>query len=105
MAITTSPPAAAARPKRYSQARRRETIEGILYLSPWIVGFTLFVAGPLVASIYLSFAKYNVLSPAKFVGFNNFIYAFTKDALFIASIGRTFYYALLLVPLGLILSL
>jgi multiple sugar transport system permease protein len=85
--------------------RRRETIEGILYLSPWIVGFVFFVAGPLIASIYLSFTKYNVLRPAKFIGLTNYIYAFTKDDLFVSSIWRTFYYALLLVPLGLILSL
>jgi len=85
--------------------RRRETIEGILYLSPWIIGFILFVAGPLVASIYLSLTKYNVLRPAQFIGLNNFIYAFTKDSLFLPSIGRTLYYAFLLVPLGLIGSL
>lgn len=105
MAITTSPPTSLAHISRRSNTRRRETIEGILYLSPWIIGFLVFVAGPLVASIYLSFTKYNVLRPPVFVGFQNFVYAFTKDDLFLPSIGRTFYYTLLLVPLGMIGSL
>jgi multiple sugar transport system permease protein len=105
MAITTAPPAPVAQKRRVSNMQRRETIEGILYLSPWIIGFILFVAGPLVASIYLSFTKYNVLRPPEFIGLDNFIYAFSKDDLFLPSIGRTFYYALLLVPLGMIGSL
>ena len=35
-----------AKPKKWSPMRRREAIEGILYLSPWILGFIVFVAGP-----------------------------------------------------------
>ena len=105
MAITTSAPLPATRKPRVSNMRRREIIEGILYLSPWIIGFIVFVAGPLFASIYLSFTKYNVLRPPQFIGFDNFVYAFTKDDLFIPSVLRTFYYSLLLVPLGLVGSL
>src|SRR5690606_32157233 len=105
MAITTSPPTSVAKVSRRSKMRRREIIEGILYLSPWIIGFIVFVAGPLFASIYLSFTKYNVLRPPEFVGLQNFVYAFTRDDLFLPSIWRTFYYTLLLVPLGMIASL
>jgi len=85
--------------------RRREAIEGVLYTTPWILGFIIFVAGPLIASLYLSFTKYNVLRPAKFIGLQNYIVALTKDPLFLPSIGRTFYYAALLVPISLIGSL
>jgi multiple sugar transport system permease protein len=85
--------------------RRREAIEGILYTSPWIIGFIVFVAGPLVASMYLSLTKYNVLRPAQFIGLQNYLFAFTKDELFIPSIVRTFYYALLLMPLAMVGSL
>jgi multiple sugar transport system permease protein len=95
---------ALARP-RWSPMRRREAIEGILYLSPWIIGFLLFIAGPLFASLYLSFTKYNVLRPPQFIGFDNFITALTEDELFLPSIWRSFYYALLSVPLALIGSL
>lgn len=91
--------------KKRSPMARREAIEGYLYLLPWIIGFTVFVAGPLFASIYLSFTKYNVLKPPVFIGLDNYIYAFTNDPLFFPSIWRTFYFALLTVPLGLTLSL
>ncbi|MBX3054234.1 MAG: sugar ABC transporter permease [Caldilineaceae bacterium] len=90
---------------KMSAARRREAIEGILYTSPWIVGFLVFIAGPLLASLYLSFTKYNVLRPAKFIGLANYIFAFTNDPLFLPSIGRTFYFALISVPLAMIGSL
>ena len=88
-----------------SRLRRREALEGILYLSPWIVGFIVFVAGPLLASAVLSFTKYNVLRPPEFIGLNNYVFAFTKDNLFLPSIVRTFYYAVLLVPLAMAGSL
>jgi multiple sugar transport system permease protein len=109
MATNTITPAisATAIPKRrgMSKMQRREMLEGLLYISPWIVGFIVFVAGPLLASLLMSFTKYNVLRPPKFIGLNNFIYAFTKDDLFLPSIGRSFYFALLLVPLSMIGSL
>jgi len=101
---TSASPQATKR-KTWSPARRREAIEGILYLSPWIIGFILFVAGPLFASMYLSFTKYNVLRPPQFIGLDNYIYAFTKDDLFLPSIWRTFYFSLLSVPLSMLGSL
>jgi multiple sugar transport system permease protein len=91
--------------QRGSPTQRREALEGILYTSPWILGFILFVAGPLVASAYYSFTKYNVLRPPQWIGLQNYLYAFTKDELFLPSIWRSFYYALLSVPPALILSL
>ncbi|MCC6167851.1 MAG: sugar ABC transporter permease [Caldilineaceae bacterium] len=109
MALQTSAPtqAALAPPhrRRWTAAQRREALEGVLYLSPWIIGFLVFVAGPLLASAYLSFTKYNVLRPPQWIGLQNYIYAFTKDELFLPSIWRTFYYAALLVPLAMIGSL
>lgn len=99
--MTTSAPART----RLSPARRREALEGILYLSPWIIGFLVFIAGPLVASLYLGFTKYNVLRPAQWIGLQNYITAFTQDELFLPSIWRSFYYALLSVPLAMVGSL
>ena len=85
--------------------RRREAIEGYAYLTPWIAGFVLFVGGPIVASAVLSFTKYNVLRPPHFIGLDNYVFAFTKDDLFLPAIVRTFYYAILIVPPGIALSL
>lgn len=104
MASTTLP-VGRAPARRGSTARRREALEGILYTSPWILGFLFFVAGPLVASMWFSLTKYNVLRPPKFIGLDNYIFAFTNDPLFFPSIWRTFYFALLSVPLAMIGSL
>lgn len=100
-----SVPKKLAKRKTWSPMRRREAIEGILYLSPWILGFMIFVAGPLLASLYLSFTKYNVLRAPKFIGLDNYITAFTNDPLFLPSIWRTFYFSLLSVPLAMVGSL
>lgn len=88
-----------------SRMRRREAVEGLMYLSPWLLGYILFSGGPIVASAYLSLTKYNVLLPPKFIGFGNYVQALTQDPLFIPSIIKTFYYAVLVVPPGIVLSL
>ena len=88
-----------------SPMRRREAIEGFIYLLPWLVGFIAFSGGPIVASAYLSFTKYNVLLPPQFIGFQNYVYALSKDDLFIPSILKTLYYAVLVVPPAIVLSL
>src|SRR5271169_5534009 len=81
-----------------SPMRLRESIEGLVYLSPWLLGYILFGGGPILASLYLSFTKYNVLRPPEFIGFQNYVYALTKDELFIPAILKTFYYAIMVVP-------
>jgi multiple sugar transport system permease protein len=78
---------------------------GYIFITPWIVGFLLFQGGPLVASLYYSLTEYDVLSSPKFVGLRNYDYAFTGDPLFWQSLWRTSYFALLVVPLGLIGSI
>jgi multiple sugar transport system permease protein len=85
--------------------RRREVLEGYVYLLPWIVGFVAFVGGPILASAYLSLTKYNVLRPPEFVGLQNYVYAFSKDDLFLPSIVRTFYFAVLSIPPAMVGSL
>ena len=107
MAVNTITRAPGTIPERkgMSPMRRQEMLEGILYISPWIVGFIVFVAGPLLASAFLSFTKYNVLRPPTFIGLTNYSYAILKDSLFWPSIGRTFYYAIMLVPLAMVGSL
>lgn len=85
--------------------RRREAVLGYLYISPWILGFILWVGGPIIASLILSLTNYNILKPPRFVGLYNFRYALTGDKLFWSSMGRTFYYATVVVPVGTLGSL
>jgi multiple sugar transport system permease protein len=84
---------------------RREALEGYVCLAPWALGFLLWIAVPMVWSLGLSLTDSDVLSPPRFVGLANFQRAFFEDDLFWSSLGRTFYYALLVVPLGVIGSL
>lgn len=84
-----------------SSRQRRKMLEGYLYLSPWIVGFFFFVGGPILFSVVISLTQYSVLAPPVFIGLKNYVYAFSGDPLVIPSFGRTFYYALVSVPIGL----
>jgi multiple sugar transport system permease protein len=85
--------------------RVQEAVAGYLYLLPWLLGLVLFYAGPMIASLIFSFTKYDIVRPAEFIGLDNYKEAFTSDSLFWPSLGRTFYYAVVMVPVGLIVSL
>jgi multiple sugar transport system permease protein len=91
--------------RRYSRTKRRENIYGYLFMLPWLIGFFGLFVGPGLASLGFSFTKYDVLSPPKFIGFGNYVKMFTDDDLFWPSLGRTFYYAALGVPLGVFSSM
>jgi multiple sugar transport system permease protein len=83
----------------------RKALWGYLFILPWLLGLLFFHAGPVLASLYLSFTDYDILSAPRWVGLKNYVYAMTGDALFWPSLGRTFYYALAFVPLALLASL
>lgn len=83
---------------------RREAVEGYLYISPWVIGFLVFIFGPVLASFYLSFTDYSMLSPPRFYGLGNYTRIFT-ERLFWKSVSNTVYYAAIFVPLSLITSL
>jgi multiple sugar transport system permease protein len=88
-----------------SPLRRREALQGYLWISPWIIGFLVFTFGPMLASLYLSFTKYKVGGTPEWIGTANYVEAFTGDNLFWPSLGRTAYYAVVAVGLGVFLSL
>ena len=86
--------------------RAREEIAGWLWTSPWLLGFFLFVFGPMMASLYLSFTKYAIGGTPQVIGLDNFVRALSgKDDLFWPSMGRTVEYAFVMVPIGIGLSL
>lgn len=80
--------------------QKRENFYGYLFLTPWLLGFFGLFIGPGLGSLYFSFTKYDVLSPPQWIGLDNYIKMFTNDPLLWTSLGRTFYYAGLGVPLG-----
>jgi multiple sugar transport system permease protein len=79
----------------------REAIAGYLAISPWFVGLFAFTAFPLLASIYLSLTRYNLLQPPRWIGLANYG-ALLQDERFIASFKVTWTYVLVAVPSHLI---
>jgi multiple sugar transport system permease protein len=51
---------------------RREAIAGYLFIAPWLVGFLVFILGPIVASFYFSLTDYQIVKPPKYVGLANY---------------------------------
>jgi multiple sugar transport system permease protein len=92
-------------PKRRFGLRTREALAGYLFLLPWLIGLIVFVAGPMLASAYFSFTKYDVVNTPTFIGLKNYQDIFTRDRLFWPSMMLTFRYAIIVVPLSLIGSL
>jgi multiple sugar transport system permease protein len=83
----------------------REAIFGYLFILPWLVGFIALRFGPMLASLYLSFTEYDILSAPEFVGFANYIKMFTDDPSFWDALRVTLTYAIFAVPIGMALSL
>jgi len=86
-------------------ALRRGRLKPYLFILPWIVGFLAFTLGPLLFSLVISFFDWPIVGERKFVGLQNYVNMFTNDPLFWHSLGVTFKFALLFVPLNLIVSL
>ncbi|MGC8740755.1 MAG: extracellular solute-binding protein [Candidatus Sumerlaeaceae bacterium] len=78
--------------------------EGYAFVAPWLVGFVLFTLGPVLASLYLSFCRYDLLTPPKWVGLRNIVELVT-DPVFWISLKNTLYYSALVVPGTLVMSL
>ncbi len=80
----------------------KKALWGYVFLLPWAIGLIVFWLGPIFASLIFSFTEYDMLSDMKFVGLDNYRKAFTGDELFWPSLGRTFTYSIVVVPLGLL---
>jgi ABC-type sugar transport system permease subunit/ABC-type glycerol-3-phosphate transport system substrate-binding protein len=81
-----------------------ESLAGIAFASPWLLGLFVLTAGPILVSIVYSFCRYDVLHPAEFVGFENYVRLLTDDPLFWKSLANTAF-MMLGVPLGMAVGL
>jgi len=88
--------------KRHLTMGRREEMWAYILVSPWIIGFIVFVAGPMVASLIFSLTSYDIVHPTVFLGASNYARMFTGDPLFWKSLRVTMTYALVAVPLDLL---
>jgi oligogalacturonide transport system permease protein len=84
---------------------RKRNYVGLLYISPWLIGFACFTLVPFLSTIGFSFTEYPVLRPPRFTGLANYVTMFTQDDLFPKSLSVTALYSLLTVPLKLAFAL
>lgn len=76
-----------------------------MFLAPWLVGFFCLAAGPILASLVLSFTKYDMINAPQFVGLDQYQFMFERDRRFYKALQVTFSYVFLSVPARLIVAL
>ncbi len=84
--------------------RHREALAGFLFITPALLGFLIFMAGPILVSAYFSLTEFKLISSPRWIGVANYQNLW-QDELFWQSLKVTLRYALFAVPLGLLLSL
>ncbi|HEY9290417.1 MAG TPA: sugar ABC transporter permease [Microlunatus sp.] len=85
--------------RRRSALRRRNAVVGYVFIAPGIIGVLLFVIYPMVTSLYHSFTDWNGLTPATWVGLENYRFMFTQDPKFWPSLRVTLIWVLISVPI------
>ncbi len=85
---------------RYTPRDWRNLRLGILFVSPWALGFLFFTIYPLLSSLYYSLTRYDLLRPPVFLGFKNYSTLFFDDPHFWNVMYNSLYYVGLSVPLG-----
>ena len=87
-----------------SRQERRFFWLGLLFVSPWLVGFLLFQLYPILSALYYSFTDFNIFQPPQFVGLKNYVTLF-NDKYFPVSISNTAVMSFIGMPIGLVVSL
>lgn len=76
-----------------------------LFIAPFVLWLIFLMGGPIVAALYLSFCKWDILTPIQFVGFENYKEMFFHDPRFWRALYNTAYFTFLSVPIGMVLSI
>jgi multiple sugar transport system permease protein len=91
------------RARRRSHWRRRRTVAALM--APWAIGFGVFFAYPLLASVYYSFTHYDLLSSPKWLGLRNYEYLFDSDPLIWTAVRNTLWLIVIMVPAQVLFAL
>ena len=97
-------PGRRAKQRRPGRLGRRNFLLGMLFISPWLVGFVSFLVYPIVANVWYSFTDYSGFGEAEFIGLDNYS-RMRGDDLFWKSLYNTLYYTLLAVPVGVVVAI
>jgi multiple sugar transport system permease protein len=100
---TTRSAVSRARRRRWSPRTRRSFVTGILFISPWIIGFLAFNLYPMAYSLYISFTEHHVRAPSEWLGLTNYDNMF-QDERFWRALQNTLYMVVIAVPVTLFSS-
>jgi ABC-type sugar transport system permease subunit len=89
---------------KYGNLQKREIKNFYLYISPWLVGFLILTVYPIISSFVLVFTDTGFSGAGKFIGIENWQYAFTMDPLFIKSFVNSLRYVVMFVPSSIVLA-
>ncbi len=90
---------------RLARREVRKILLGLLFVSPWLVGFLWLQLYPILASLYYSFTDYQILGTPHWTGFANYARMFLHDPLFWVSVRNTLFFAAVSVPLGVVIGI
>ncbi|MGV8989393.1 MAG: carbohydrate ABC transporter permease [Cypionkella sp.] len=99
------PPSGPAALRAPSRRELGDTFYGMLFLLPWLIGLVVFMAGPTLMSLWLSFTDFNLLDTPKWVAAQNYVKLFTEDRRYAKALSVTFTYVAVAAPLNLIFAL
>jgi multiple sugar transport system permease protein len=89
---------------RFQRQELRNLFLGLLFVSPWLVGFLLFLVYPVISNFHLGMTEYSGFGEPNWIGWGNYA-ELLRDNLFWKSLYNTFYYVILAVPLGVVVSI
>ena len=96
--IATNP-----RPRRRRELKRLAL--GLSFVSPWLIGFGLFTAYPMLSSLYYSFTRYDLTAAPQFIGAENYLTLFAHDPVFVQAVEHTLYFTAASVVIGTLVAL
>ncbi|MFC4471128.1 carbohydrate ABC transporter permease [Streptomyces xiangluensis] len=85
--------------------RRREGLRTLAFLSPWLIGFSVFFVYPLLSTVYFSFMKYDGFKPPTFNGLTNWTYVFSQYPFFWAAMRNTLWLVVIMVAARVVFGL
>ncbi|WP_143666414.1 carbohydrate ABC transporter permease, partial [Streptomyces reticuliscabiei] len=84
---------------------RRSRLRTLAFLSPWLIGFTVFFAYPMISTVYFSFMHYDGFKPPTWVGTKNWKYVFESYPFFWPALRNTLWLVVIMVTLRVLFGL
>lgn len=90
--------------RQLTPVERKNLRKGLFFIAPWIIGILVFTLYPVIYSIIFSFSTYSGLKPPIWTGLQNYVRLFS-DELVGKTLGNTFFYTALAVPVGIVVAI